>query len=315
MKSEIKYVQETTLTILQNVNPYLHAATSENTRKAYQQDIRHFMVWGGLLPTTPEIILQYLQHYAEKLNPQTLKRRIIAIRHWHTYQGFNDPTSHPLIIKMLSGISRLHGTPPTKAPTLSVEQLIKIANYLSAQGSLAAYRDNALLQIGFFGAFRRSELAALKWEDINFVAEGLVILIPRSKTDQEGKGLICAIPYGNKVLCPVGALQQWRKRSNITMGPVFNRISKNSQQKSSALSPVSINWIIKKYAQVCELPDAKSYSGHSLRRGFATAASRKGASFSAIMRHGRWRHEGTVHGYIEEGQQFKDNAVNSILKG
>jgi hypothetical protein len=43
----------------------------------------------------------------------------------------------------------------------------------------------------------------------------------------------------------------------------------------------------------CHLPKALQYSGHRLRRGFATAASQKGASPGAIMRQGRWKHEGT----------------------
>ena len=35
---------------------YIHAATSDNTRKAYQADIRHFTQWGGLLPTVVDIV-------------------------------------------------------------------------------------------------------------------------------------------------------------------------------------------------------------------------------------------------------------------
>ena len=43
-------------------------------------------------------------------------------------------------------------------------------------------RDRALLSLGFAGAFRRSELCALE------VADGLRVLIRRSKGDQEGQG-------------------------------------------------------------------------------------------------------------------------------
>ena len=51
---------------------YLQAATSENTRKAYTLDIRHFTNWGGLLPATSEHIIHYLHDHAEKLNSRTL---------------------------------------------------------------------------------------------------------------------------------------------------------------------------------------------------------------------------------------------------
>jgi len=49
-----------------------------------------------------------------------------------------------------------------------------------------------------------------------------------------------------------------------------------------------------------------------LRRSFANTASRKGAPLGAIMRQGRWQHEGTVLGYIEESKRFEANAVNYI---
>jgi hypothetical protein len=44
------------------------------------------------------------------------------------------------------------------------------------------------LLLGFAGAFRRSELVALDCEDIEETAEGLKIIIRRSKTDQEAAG-------------------------------------------------------------------------------------------------------------------------------
>ena len=296
-----------------SIHTYIQAATSQNTRRAYQSDIRHFIAGGRLLPTNTEVLLSYLQEQAAMLNPRTLKRRLVAIKHWHTYQGFSDPTSHPLIRKTLSGILHIHGKPPEKAPPFSVEQLNLLTHHLKSRGELSDWRNNALLQVGFFGAFRRSELVAMQWEHVTFVPQGIEILIPRGKTDQEGEGNVCAIPYGNSVLCPVTALHHWREKSNASSGPIFCQILKGNKITTHAISSNSINKIIKTLAVTCQLPQAENYSGHSLRRGFATTASQKGASFSAIMRQGRWRHEGTVHGYIEEGQRFDANAAGSIL--
>lgn len=296
-----------------SIHNYIQAATSQNTRRAYQSDIRHFITWGGLLPTTTEVLLRYLKDNAPTLNPRTLKRRLVAIKHWHTYQGFSDPTSHPLIKKTLSGILHIHGKPPEKALPFSVEQLMLLAHHLKLKGKLSDFRDNALIQVGFFGAFRRSELVAMRWEHVTFVPKGIEILIPRSKTDQEGKGNVCAIPYGNSVLCPVTALHNWHQKLGALSGPVFCRILKGNKITTQAISSNRINMIIKSLATTCRLPQAENYSGHSLRRGFATTASQKGASLGSIMRQGRWRHEGTVHGYIEEGQRFDANAAGSIL--
>ncbi len=49
-------------------------------------------------------------------------------------------------------------------------------------------RDRALLLVGFAGAFRRSELVSLDVADVAFAADGLIVQLRRSKTDQEGEG-------------------------------------------------------------------------------------------------------------------------------
>ena len=295
-------------------NPYIHAATSENTRKAYQNDIHHFISSGGLLPSSPDAIIRYLQAFADKLNPRTLVRRLTAIKHWHVYQGFADPTVYPHVRKTLTGIMHVHGKPKQKAPALTSEQLITMAQYMTQQNTLASLRNNALLQTGFFGAFRVSELTQIKVEDITFVPEGMEILIPRSKTDQNGEGQHCAIPYGDPLLCPASAIKVWCERANIQSGFIFREVDRHQNIGQTPLSSKSVGMILKTVAAVVGLPKAEEFSSHSLRRGFATTASRKGAPFVAILRHGRWRHEGTVLGYIEEGQRFETNAAQMIFQ-
>lgn len=66
-------------------------------------------------------------------------------------------------------------------------------------------------------------------------------------------------------------------------------------------------------AEACNLPNADAYSSHSLRRRLATEVSKKGVPLSAIMRQGRWLHEGNVLGYIDEGKRFDQNAADIIL--
>lgn len=294
---------------------YIQAATSNNTRKAYQQDIRHFMAWGGLLPATPETIVSYLVSYADKLNSRTLIRRLTAIKHWHMYQNFLDPTSHPLVRKTLKGIQNTHGQPKVKAPALELQDLIIMTNFLASSARLIDLRDRALLLIGFFGAFRRSELLAIKYEHLHFKLQGLEILIPRSKTDQAGDGQRCAIPYrkDNSELCAVKAIKSWCEHAKISSGHVFRKLNKQSRVMQSAISAGHLNIILKSIAQDCGLNQAANYSSHSLRRGFATVASQKGASLSAIMRQGRWRSSDTALSYVEEGRDFVDNAANVIF--
>src|SRR3990167_5319953 len=270
-------------------NRYQIAATSDNTRRAYQSDIRHFQNWGGQLPSTTEGVLRYLHAYAEILNPRTLARHITAIKQWHRYQNFTDPTQSPIVAKTLTGIARIHGKPKEKAAPLLPEHLIKITEYLSAQNTLATMRDNALLQMGFLGALRRSELVEIKMDHIQWKPEGIEILIPKSKTDQENTGQYCAIPNGNEKLCAVRALKEWLNKAKINDGFIFRRIYKGDKISDTNLTSDAVNNILKQHAQAAGIENAVDFSSHSMRRGLATTASRDGVSIPAIMRQGRWK--------------------------
>ena len=295
-------------------NRYQIAATSDNTRRAYQADIRHYETWGGQLPATTDAILRYLHAFADTLNPRTLSRHVTALKQWHRYQHFPDPTEAPIVSKTLTGIARIHGKPKDKAPPLLPEHLVKITEYLLTQSSLAAYRDNALLQVGFLGAFRRSELVAIKMEDIHWQSAGIEILIPRSKTDQLNTGQYCVIPHGNEQLCAVRALKIWLEKAGIKDSFVFRRIHRGNKTSDLSITPDSVNEILKKHAMAAEIANAIDFSSHSMRRGLATTASRDGVSLPAIMRQGRWKQVGTVMEYIEAAQRFEENAAGEVLQ-
>lgn len=295
-------------------NPYIAAATSANTRKAYRSDIRQFEAAGVKLPASPEAIVMYLQDYATRLNARTLIRRLIALKHWHTYQGFPDPTLHPIVNKTMTGIVRTHGKPKEKAPPLTPEDLQRIVESLQEKSTLAALRDIAILQIGFFGALRRSELVNIYYEHIKWEPEGIEILLPTSKTDQIHEGQFCSIPYGNAALCPVKALEKWLVAANIKEGPIFRRILRNNTIMQSALTALSIHHIIQRAALNANIPNALQFSPHSLRRGLATSAARVNAPLQTIMRAGRWKHVNTVMEYIEASERFSENAASSVLQ-
>jgi integrase len=99
-----------------------------------------------------------------------------------------------------SGIRRTIGAAPVrkKAETSDI-----VLGMVGGKGSsLRELRDRAILLFGFAGAFRRSELVALNLEDIEWTSEGALVLIRRSKTDQEGLGRKVGIPRG-EIACPV----------------------------------------------------------------------------------------------------------------
>ena len=306
-------VKATPSSVLALPTTYIHAATSDHTRRAYQSDVRQFMAWGGHLPSNTEEVLAYLHAHADNLNHRTLQRRIVALRQWHVTQGFTDPTQHPLVKKTVTGIARTHGKPKAKAPALTLSSIEAMNDCLIAGDTARDVRDRALLLIGFLGAFRRSELVAMTWENISFTEEGVIISIPRSKTDQKGEGKNCALPKVDGPLCPVVALKHWQAYTGET-GKVFRRITKTDDVLESGFTGQQVSLIIKRLAKAAALPNADTYSSHSLRGGFATQARREGADVISIMRQGRWKSTKTVMGYIEAGETFIDNAAGVILQ-
>ncbi len=311
-KTDLLFHNDTSPTLWIN-NPYIKAATADNTRKAYRSDIKHYEQWGGLLPSRPEIIIDYLQAFADKLNPRTLSRRLVAIKNWHAYQNLPDPTHHPLVSKTMAGIMRIHGKPKEKAPALSPDDLIKMIEALKENDSLTSIRDRAILQMGYFGALRRSEIVNIRYKHVHWKPEGIEILLPHSKTDPSNEGQFCAVPYGNETICPVKALESWLNKSGIQQGPLFRRILKNHSLGEKPLTPLSINHIVQRSAQLAKISYANTLSAHSLRRGLATHAARAKASIKTIMNAGRWKQVNTVMEYIEASERFEDSAAASVL--
>ena len=100
-------------------------------------------------------------------------------------------------------------------------------------------RDRALLLTGFSGGLRRSELAGLLFDDMASVEEGILLTLPRSKTDQEGRGRQVAIPRGSQPsTCPVCALRAWIEAAPILGGALFRAGDRHGNVRAVGLTRV-----------------------------------------------------------------------------
>ena len=167
-----------------------------------------------------------------------------------------------------------------------------------------------MLAIGFAGALRRSELAAIRVEDIEHTADGIRLLIPRSKTDQDGAGPTLGMPRGCRI-CPVEALATWMKAAGIVEGPVFRPVKLGGTVVDAAMSGDAVGRV-KRYAVRCGL-DRATFSGHSLRAGFITSAAEAGASIWKISEVSRHVSVDVLRGYIRSAEPFKSHAGASFL--
>ena len=298
--TDIKSLELETLKNLKN-------SKSINTMRAYESDFKDFSAFCSknnfnCLPADPKILSLYLTHLSQKSKFSTLKRRIASISVIHKIKGYYIDTKHPLIMENLLGIKRLKGTnQKAKKPILinDLKIIIDVINKLKIK-QIRKIRDKAIILIGFAGGFRRSELVAIDYEDVEFVREGLKIFVKRSKTDQSGEGMTKAIPsFKSALYCPVIHLQDW----------MFNK--ENKKGKIFPISDKSVALIIKKYANLAGM-DGSKYAGHSLRSGFATSTAEAGAEERNIMAMTGHKTTQMVRRYIQEANLFKNNALNKI---
>ncbi|MCK9504553.1 MAG: tyrosine-type recombinase/integrase [Porticoccaceae bacterium] len=299
----------------ESLRHYLQAATSDNTRKAYRSAIRQFEKWGGRLPSDRDTVVHYLLARAKSLNPRTLDLHLTAISQWHHYQGLIDPVSDPLVRKTMEGVRRTQGQPKRKAKALRLEHIAQMVTHLrQLPDTKKKQRDIALVLTGFFGAFRRSELVAIQIGDLVWEPEGLLIKLPRSKTDQQATGLVRALPFGAPGCCPATAMRNWIESVEINEGPIFRPINRWDKVQPKALNSGAINELLKTLGNACQFDFVSDLSSHSFRRGLSTSAARERVDFELIKKQGGWKSDATVWEYIEEGQQFNNNAALVLME-
>ena len=173
--------------------------------------------------------------------------------------------------------------------------------------------DRALLAFGMAGAFRLSELVALRLADIERVPEGMRVTIRRSKTDQDGAGATIAIPEGRR-LRPNVLLDAWLERGGISGGFLFRRLVSGPAGGATA-SPMSdraVAWLMQvRVTQAGYV--AADFAGHSLRAGFLTAAARSGASVFKMREVSRHKSMQVLADYVRDANLFRDHAGEDFL--
>ncbi|HEY2512839.1 MAG TPA: site-specific integrase [Polyangiaceae bacterium] len=287
------------------------------TRHAYRTDFRSFEGWCGergfvALPASPATIGVYLAALAgEGRRTSTLERALSGIGDAHRVRGYPWHRAHPAIADVLRGIRRRHGVAPAQKAPVGDGELARMLEALG--GDLVDHRDRAVLTLGWMGAFRRSELVALRVEDLVRTPEGLMVRMRRSKGDQEGRGVEKAIPYAAQTaLCAVRALEGWLEASGVTEGPLLRAVARGGQVAAEGLCDRTVARIIKRAAAKVGLDPAR-LAGHSLRAGFATTAAKKGKTLDAIVRQTGHRSERVARSYIRPGGVFEGNAAVGLL--
>jgi len=328
----------------------LEAKLAPTTRDAYERAFLRFWDWAieqGLCPLPAEVVsvAAYLGLMHKRgLTPSRLNVLRAAIAWKHRNEGLEDPTVDQRILHMMHGARRLDAQRVKKrAQALTARdggglpgEIQRIIAAITTE-DLAAKRDRALILIGFEGGFRRSELAGLHLQDLDWQPDGLFITPRVSKTDQQGEGFIL------KFIAPaspaVQALNDWLQALEAATGrqaaagaegqgalPVFvgfgrpkilrdrngERVGLRPTPRRDALSGRSVYDILQQRATDAGL-DASKITGHSLRAGYVTSALAAGADLWDVMAQTGHKSVQSLSGYVRRANAAKRMGGKSLL--
>ncbi|MFE2768760.1 tyrosine-type recombinase/integrase [Streptomyces albidoflavus] len=293
------------------------ASVPDSTRRAYGADREAFTAWCAEedrtpLPATAETMAEYVRHLTvtprprtgRPAAPSTIERAMSAVTTWHEDEGKPRPSMRGARAVLNAYKDRLarSSDPAATARQATPAQPQQLRAMLAGvdRATLAGKRNAALVLVGFATAARVSELVAANRVDVVEAEHGWDVHLYRGKVR---KHTTTALLYGtDPATCPVRALRAYLEAltaAGRTEGPVFLRVDRWDRlappltrhgrpigDPAGRLTAEAAADVVERLAVAAGL--AGAWSGHSLRRGFATAARAAGHDPLEIGRQGGW---------------------------
>jgi len=294
----------------------IEASISKSTRAAYARDWKAFIEWArsaGVqpIPASDKTIAAYVTYLVSLgRKPATIDRAMTTIAKAHRLLDFESPTRGSVVEATRKGHKRTVGTAQKRARPLTLDHVVRVLSALQRLPGPRRHRDRALVALGWAGALRRAELAAVRCEDLTEQAAGLVLRLPRSKTDQSGAGEYVGIPFG-AVFCPVSLVREWQAAAGIDSGPLFRSLRKGGRINDRGIDGRAVDRIVAEAAELAGY--SERYSGHSLRAGMITSSATDGIADRVVMTHTRHRSARVFAGYVRPASVFQNNPVQVLL--
>jgi integrase len=311
---------------------YRRMAKADNTRRAYRAAVRAWCAWCAQhdlppLPASGQDVAAFLAgERGRKLSPETLKLRRAAIRYLHRAAGCPVPTDDVCVSETMAGITR-DAARKGIVPRKKVAATATIVRRLLAPipGDIRGLRDRAILLVGFAGALRRSELAAIRFDHLERTDRGIRLTLPQTKGEQTD-AVTVPLPYGDTELCPVHALEAWQQAAGLTEGPIFRRIWLPPRPRptatceppplprigTQAISPQTVAQIVQARAMAAGF-GRRDLGGHSLKRGALTTGMDRGVHPAKLKRLGRHKSFDVLGEYLEFGDLFEGHPLTGVL--
>lgn len=281
----------------------LEGAYAPSTMRDYDADVEAFEKWchaNGLtkpFPARAGIVCKFLEDQAQTRAPATVRRRIYAIRKAHRLLGLPDPTYDEEINLAFRRVRRRKAVRPKQAKGLTRGYLDR---FLETEPKTPwGLRNRAMFSLGYELLTRRSELVALRTDDLELRADGtLRVLIRRSKSNPFGQARIAFTSERTAQM-----VQHWLDWRGPEIEWLFCPIYRDKAVHRD-LSTTTVKRLVKNAARRVGLDasDVDAFSGHSMRVGAAQDLLARGLNTAAIMRAGGWKSVNVLARYLENAE-------------
>ncbi|WP_050929911.1 tyrosine-type recombinase/integrase [Aestuariivita boseongensis] len=278
----------------------LEGAYAPATMRAYVADVEAFETWcltkglGHPFPAKVETVCRFLEDEGRTKAASTVRRRLYAIRKVHRLLRMPDPTHDEDVTLAQRRVRRGKPRRPQQAKGLTRTYLER---FLETEPDTPwGLRNRAMLSLGYELLTRRSELVALRDEDLTHREDGTMrVLIRRSKSDPFGDGRIAFTSVRTADL-----MREWIAWRGPGIGSLFCPIYQEKPINRS-LETTTVKRLIKNAARRVGLDEAEidAFSGHSMRVGAAQDLLASGFDTAAIMRAGGWKSVNVLARYLE----------------
>ncbi len=260
---------------------WLAGQKSARTRKAYREDVSHFIRalhlqdHEDLRKVDRGAVLAWLRVMeTEGAKPSTIRRRLSALSSLFTHLvHVRAADQNPVREVRRPNMNRKHGTTAAFSPK-------EARAILDAPDSetLSGLRDRAILSVGFQVGCRRAEIASMTvgalhvnrgYESLRFVRKG---------------GEVHSLAINPNTAQRIRAYLQEAGHREDLEGPLFRPVRSNqkAQDERRFLDPDAIDRILRKYARKT-LGSDRGYSAHSMRATFITTALENGANLEDVQ--------------------------------
>lgn len=310
---------------------WLGRRTSPHTRRAYDQDVMHFVRgflkidWPDQAAEILQVSVQTVQKYRDRLQaesaaPKTINRRISSLSSFYKYLGAAAAELRlPIVVPNPAHsqfIPRAASDPLDETQALTAARARQLLS-LPKGDTLLDCRDRAILKFYLFSGARLSTGCRLNVGDYHVDEHGATVRLHEKGSRRRTIGLHFSAAE---------AIQEYVARAGITTGPLFRSRANSRSEKlgDKGLGTLAMYRLLQGYLSRLpkamreeELPDGTKrtrciYTPHSLRATTATLLLDAGVDLCKVQELLGHRHVTTTQIYDKRRRRTSEGASHEV---